>query len=201
MITVNISEELSCEEALNRIMRGINEGIKSFELKVRAIDIEILNQSEDFFEMIQRKKIEMIFNLQESNLEYLLQAIISERDLTRQVKYAGRVNPIYLSARERLNIYYNIENCLPNVYQFETIKKAHFDVIHYFSRKHKVKTLRIHVEALSEELLCWANDNELKLSVVGVDSYKQAEKLETLGIDQITTNDHQMITGKTPEKM
>ena len=189
MITKKIPAQDSYEEIINLIMQKINEGIQSFEVDVRETHIRHLSHFEEFLDLIEREFIEVIFNFESPNLEYLFFPLISDWDLKKQVKYTGKIHPAYLSVRERVSVYYNVENCLPNIYQFETIKRSHFDVIHYFSRKHKVKTLRVHIEALSEDFLCWAKENELKLSVVGAESYTQAKELKRLGVTQVTVNE------------
>lgn len=73
-------------------------------------------------------------------------------------------------------------NCLPNYYQLPEIKRAHFDVIHYFLRKNKLTTLRLHEKGLTDDLLFWVEEQELTLSIYGVDSIEKAEELFQKGI-------------------
>lgn len=203
MITIRIPESVQSLQLFDLMKEYIQQGIRSFELNIRGLngkDIFICsnpessteyNQLDDILKDVKQlnKNIQLILNLLDPNIEVQVKARVEKWDLKKQVKYTGKVNPNYLTPWDRMAIYYNVENSLPNFYQLGVIKKAHFDVIHYFCRKYKVKTLRLNVEALSEDLLYWAKKHDLMLSVVGIKTQECAQELLNKGITQVTTTD------------
>lgn len=203
MITIRIHEPNQNFKLLDLIEEYVQQGVQSFELNIRKMNEEGIlicsnteydneyNQLDDILKYVKQlnQNIQLILNLLEPNIEAQVKEKVEKWDLKKQVKYTGKVNPSYLTPWDRMAIYYNVENSLPNFYQLGVIKKSHFDVIHYFCRKHKVKTLRLHVEALTEDILCWAKEHDLMLSIVGIQTQECARKLLEQGINQVTTTD------------
>lgn len=209
MVTVKIPEEIQGTQLFEKIHTLIQLGMNSFELNVRTFesqklivstDLGLSDSLEEVSDPIFLKELfkymsnahgqpEVVLNVQEPNLEGLIKAHVEEWGLKDQVKYTGQIAPSNFTPWDKPNIYYNVENCLPNFYQLEAVKKAHLDVIHYFCRKYKLKSLRIHGEAISEDILCWAKACDLRLSVCGVETIELAKELLAKGIDQVTTTD------------
>jgi len=189
-------EEVRDVELMDKIKQMVNQGLKSIEFNVRSYNPDKLRVGanlylKDLFQFIRYEQlpIQIILNLREPDLENRVRAQIKQWDLKEWVKYTGNITPDDFSLRERPHIYYNVSNCLPNFYQLDTVKKAHFDVIHYFCRKYKVKILRLNIKAWSDDFSCWALEHDLKLSIYGVDSYTKAKELRNNGISQVTTTD------------
>jgi len=196
MVTVKIPEEVSAVDLMDKIKQLTSRGLKSIEFNVRPYrqnKLIICNNVylEDLFQFMRYEQLptQIVLNLTEPHLEGHVRSQIEKWDLKGKVKYTGNLTPDFFSLRERPHIYYNVSNCLPNFYQLDTVKKAHFDVIHYFCRKYKVKVLRLNKEGWSEDFNCWADDHDLQLSIYGVDSYKQAKDLRSNGVSQVTTTD------------
>lgn len=202
-VTIGLIGDLPCEDLFTHMLKLQHQGVKSFEVNVRSLNQELvlctkserLNLSstptfpvklEHFFELIAQEPFEIILNVQEPNLEQRIQSEIERWELRKYIRYTGQVNPTYLSPWDRLNVYYNVENCLPNFYQLETVKKTHVDVIHYFTRLYKVSQLRMNIAAVTKELLEWVEEKELKLSVDGVATMKEAQALFEMGVHQVT---------------
>lgn len=209
MLTIKILERMQKDQLFKRIQTFRQVGIRNFEFTVRMFGYQkliitteptVLNHFEHLKELIlledllnylkdEPKDLKIVLNLQDPNLEYRIKNSVEEWGLKEQIKYTGQIEPMNFTPWDSPNIYYNVENCLPNFYQFKEIKKTHFDVIHYFCRKYKMKNIRIHTKALSSDMLRWAKDSKLNLSVYGIETIQKAEELFDHGITQITTTD------------
>lgn len=196
MLSITIPETIQCDSLFDEMKTLIRDGVESFELNVsRSINNHLkisMNQLEPIylndvlsFIMRQQLTVQLVLNFLEPHLEAFAIPLVEKWSLEAQVCYAGKMVPTYLSARERQFVHYDVTNCLPNYYHLGDIKRAHFDVIHYFLRKNKVTNLRLHKSGLTEDVICWATENELSLSVYGVESYEQAEELLKKGVDYI----------------
>lgn len=214
MITVKLSEKIQKKQLFEKI-RELNQlGIDSFEFNVRtfegrklilAADLGRVDASEspsnriflkELFEYIKDlpKDLKIVLNLQVPNLENLVKVYVEEWDLNSQIKYTGQVEPTNLTPWDKADIYYNVENCLPNFYQLEAIKKTHFDVIYYFCRKYKVNNIRIHEKTMTPDIVRWANAYDLNLSIYGVETIELAEEFYSKGIAQVTTTDVESVS-------
>jgi len=207
MVTVKIPEEVPDVDLIDKIKQLANRGLKSVEFNVRSYNqnkLILCNNLflEDLFQFMRYEHlpIQIVLNLLEPYLEGRVRARIEKWDLKDKVKYTGNIMPDHFSLRERPHIYYNVSNCLPNFYQLATVKKAHFDVIHYFCRKYKIKAVRLNIEAWSEDFSCWTDDHDLKLSIYGVDSYEQAKELLNNGVSQVTTTDASVYMNEITKK-
>lgn len=209
MITTKIPNDISCSQIKNFVEQVIHYGARSIELEVQSFGksqlivrtgnnvLTELKREEDpiylekLFVYIKEKNlnVELILNLIEPFLENRVKVLIDKWGLKKQVLYSGKTNPDYLTPWDRPYILYNIENCLPNVYTLGDLKRAHFDVVHYFCNKYKVKTIHLHVKALVEDMICWASALDLQLSIFGVESFGEAQRLEEMGIDRVTVSD------------
>jgi hypothetical protein len=205
MVTVKIPEKIRGVQVFNKMQELIQAGCNSFEFNVRyfeqkqliiSTDVELVETQspvllKDLFHYMcnEQKKINVVLNLQGPNLEVPTKACVEEWALKNRVKYTGKINPKNFTPWDKLDVYYNVENCIPNFYQLKAIKKTHFDVLHYFCRKYKLKNLRIHEVAMSADILCWAKASGLNLSVCGTESFKDAEELAAKGVSQVTTVD------------
>jgi len=203
LITVHILEDFTNDRGLDTIESLILKGWRSIEVDVMADTNDDLilslneNQSledektislKELFKRIDKLKadVQIILNFKEPNLESRAHFLVEEWDLKEQVKYSGVMMPGHLSAWTRLNVIYNVENCLPNIYQLSQLKKAHLDVINYFCKKFQIKMIRIRAFLLTSEVIEWCNELGLRLSVSGVDNLTEANKLEAAGVDQIS---------------
>lgn len=200
MITVKIPLYINNSNMSSMIQNLADAGVKSIEMNITQIQGNLIVENQpdtehpvslkDVFCFIKREKLQLqlILNLLESNLENQVSSLVEEWDLRGQVKYTGRILPTGLSLWDRTNVFYNVENCLPTFYQFENIKKTHFDVIHYFLKKYKVKTFRIQKRGLTEELIAWAGEMGLALSVDGVETLREAKYYLDRGVDYVSTD-------------
>lgn len=208
-MTTKIPNDLPCAQIMTFIEQVIQNGAKSIQVDIHSFgehrliictNINLFKNLKPEEELIYLETlftyltmnhldIELILNLREPHLENRVKVLIDKWGLKKQVYYCGKVNPGYLTPWDRPYILYNIENCLPNVYTLGDLKRAHFDVIHYFCNKYKVKTIRLHAKSIVEDIICWANDVDLKLAVYGVDSFEEAQGLKEAGIDRVTVSD------------
>lgn len=140
----------------------------------------------------QKLEIMLILNFTEPYLEGLAISMVRKWQLEKKVCYTGDMMPDYLTTRERKLIHYDVTNCLPNYYHLSTIKRSHFDVIHYFMRKNKVDTLRMHESGLTENILNWANELEIMLSIYGVSTAEQVKELLASGIVFVSASAEKM---------
>lgn len=193
MLSITLPETLAGSLFFDEMTTLVQNGVKSLEVKVsRFEDYQVIIGSNrldpiylnDLFSYISRKQlaIQVVLNFMEPHLEALSFELVKKWQLNRQVQYTGRIAPTYFSPRDRQAVHYDVTNCLPNYYQLPEIKRAHFDVIHYFLRKNKLTTLRLHEKGLTDDLLFWVEEQELTLSIYGVDSIEKAEELFQKGI-------------------
>ena len=206
MIAVNIPNTIPDLHFTKLLQNLVETGVQSIEVDVAKVEdtlvvylkahCEMLDSEgrqcvplRDLFKYIKKEgmTIQIILNLVEPNLESLVSTLVMEWELRKQVKYAGRIRPTTLSPWDRLNIFYNVENCLPTFYQFESIKKTHFDVIHYFLNKYKVKIFRIQKNGLTDEIIVWAREMNIALSVYGVETVEEAEMYQERGVEYVST--------------
>lgn len=212
MITRRIPIDIPCNQIMDFIEQVIQQGGKSIEVDIhsfgkdRLVICTNINVSGEFeyeeelvyldtlFAYIKKiqSKIELVLNLMEPYLENRVKVLIDKWGLKKQTVYCGKVNPDYLTPWDRPYIQYNIENCLPNVYELGHLKRSHFDVIHYFSNKYKVKTIRLHARGLTKDIISWANNSDLTLSVCGISSFEEALVLKKAGVDRVVTTDYKM---------
>lgn len=209
MISINIPPNIRCENFLETMRELVDTGVKSIEFTVRSYGkkelllctniIEKADGVQDYqvillndfirFMLKEQLSVQIVLNFDESHLEIIAHSIVQNWEVFPRIRYAGQLEPTYFSLWDRLRVYYNVENCLPNYYQLEIIKKAHFDVVHYFLRKHRVKTLRVHARGVTDGIICWSDENDVKLSVYGVNTMEEAEKLREKGVNYITVTD------------
>lgn len=197
MLSITIPETIHCDSFFDEMKKLIQTGVESIELNVsRSLNNHLkinLNPLQPIylndvlrFIMRQQLTVQLVLNFVEPHLEAFAIPLVEKWGLEAQVCYTGKMTATYLPARERRYVHYDVRNCLPNYYHLGGIKRAHLDVIHYFLRKNKVTILRLHESGLTEDVICWATENELSLSVYGVESDKQAEELLKKGVDYIT---------------
>lgn len=210
MLTIRIPKNVMYSQVLEYINHKYNQGVMSIELDVYTYnedhlvvcsnfkenqaslsDDNLLHLHQVFAHLINEKlAIQIILNLKEPYLENRVKTIVDKWGLKKQVLYSGNLNPIFFTPWDKPYIIYNIENCLPNVYRLEKLKRPHFDVIHYFCNKYKIKTIRVHIETLTEEIITWSKVLNLKLSVYGIQSLDKANALLEAGVEYVTTTDN-----------
>lgn len=216
MISVNISKGFSHADFKMTIKECLLHNIRSIEMNVQknknhelivlyeqasAPSSEQSKQEvllEGLFQHVKDENlsIEMILNLVEPDLEHQVNDLAKAYHLNKQVKYAGKINPTSLSLWDRLKILYDVENCLPTIYHFNPIKDHHFDVIEYFKKKYQVPTIRFHLKGLSKEVLNWAQEKEIRLSIYGVTKEAEVEELFRLGVKEVSVT---YINAQTPD--
>lgn len=132
-------------------------------------------------------KIKINCDLKEKGLEAEVQWTAEKREVFDQVIFSGTVEPSHLSMWDRDKIFYNIENCLPNIYTVKELKKAHFDVLHYFCRKYKLHTLNLYYGYCSKEWIELCHQNNLQLSVWTVDNLEMIQAFAQQDLYNVTT--------------
>lgn len=210
VITTKIPINIPCSQVMNFIEQLIRYGAQSFELEIQSFGKNqlIIHTNDNVLEEYKQEEapinleilfayvkenhsdIELVLNLIEPYLENRVKVLIDKWGLKKQVYYCGQVNPDYLTPWDRPYILYNIENCLPNVYALGDLKRAHFDVINYFCNKYKVKTIRLHARGLTADIICWASGLNLQLSIFGIESFEEAQRLEEAGVDRVTVSEY-----------
>lgn len=205
MLTIKIPKTVLNHQMFAYINQVIQLGIESIELDVQTFgqdDLVLCSHSkeaqvsseEDFirlndvFAYLTKAKadIRIILNLKEQFLENRVKTLVDKWHLKKQVFYSGILKPIHFTPWDKPYIIYNIENCLPNVYQLDTLKRTHFDVIYYFCNKYKVDTIRLHINAFTEEMITWAEKLHLKLSIYGISSFEKAKELIRDGVEYVS---------------
>lgn len=209
MLTTRIPKGVSCHQVLDYIdhlsqldIIGIELDIQTYggdelvvcshfeEARVAHLEEETLHLSTVFAHFINEKStMQIILNLKEPYLENRAKTLVEKWGLKKQVLYSGNLKPALFTPWDKPYVIYNIENCLPNVYKLETLKRAHFDVIHYFCNKYKIQTIRVHIKALTEEIFTWSDALNLKLSVYGIQSMEKAKGLLEAGVEYVATTD------------
>lgn len=151
--------------------------------------VDCLLDIEAMFRYIHQKSSSLTVNcdLKEAGLEAEVQWIAEKWELFEQVVFSGTINPTHLSIWDREKILYNIENCLPNIYTVNQLKKAHFDVVNYFCRKYSVHTLNLYYGLCSKEWIELCHANHLNLSVWTVDNLEMIDTFQNQDIYNVTT--------------
>ena len=199
MLSITIPETVQRDSFFDEMKTLILNGVESFEFKVSRSMENHLKISMNYLQPIylndvlgyivrQQLSVQLVLNFMELHLEVFAISIVDKWGLEEKVRYAGNMMPTYLSLWNRRHVYYDVTNCLPNYYHLGEIKRAHFDVIHYFLRKNKVSILRLHESGVTDDIIYWMVENELTLSVYGVESHEMVDNLLKKGIDHISTS-------------
>ncbi|MFC6463614.1 glycerophosphodiester phosphodiesterase [Marinilactibacillus sp. GCM10026970] len=141
------------------------------------------------FKHISKRSSKILINcdLKEKGLEAEVQWTAEKRNLFDQVLFSGTVEPSHLSIWDRDKILYNIENCLPNIYKIQELKKAHFDVLHYFCKKYKLHTLNLYYGFCTKEWIELCHQNNIQLSVWTVDNLEMIQAFEQQELYNVTS--------------
>lgn len=152
-------------------------------------EAELLLSLDTLFRTTFRKKSAVMVNcdLKEEKLEAEVKWLADKWELYDRVVFSGKVDPEHVSVWDRDKIFYNIENCLPNIRGVKQLKKAHFDVVHYFCRKYNIHTLNINESLCSKEWIEYCHENQLRLSVWTVDQFDRIEELKAQNVYNVTT--------------
>lgn len=215
MITRRVPDEIPCQLFNDYIERTIHSEMESIEIDVYSFgsdrlvsctNIRVFEEFEVEDEIIdlenllkymyrENPELEIVLNLKEAYLETRAKTLVEKLELKRNIRYCGKVKPGHLTPWDRRAIQYNVENALPNVYQLEYIKRTHFDVIHYFCTKHKVKTIRIRANYCSEDVMNWAESADLQIVVCGVEDQEQAQFFLDAGVERVVITDSKQAIG------
>ncbi|WP_225742982.1 hypothetical protein [Marinilactibacillus sp. Marseille-P9653] len=146
LLTAHSGSDATPNNSLEYIDKMIDYNIDCLELDVRRAQNGQLYLSQDpiysldltscllnldtVFKYIAKRssRIRIKCNLKEKGLEAEVQWTAEKRELFDQVVFSGTVEPSHLFVWDRDKIFYNIENCLPNIYTVKELKRAHFDV-------------------------------------------------------------------------
>lgn len=199
MLSITIPETVQHDLFFDEMKTHILNGVESFEFQVsQSIDNQ-LKINTNYLQPIylndvlgyivrQQLSVQLVLDFTKPYLEVFAIPLVEKWGLEEKVRYAGNMAPSYLSLWNRRHVYYDVTNCLPNYYHLGEIKRAHFDVIHYFLRKNKVSILRVHESGVTDDIINWVAENELTLSVYGVESHEMVDNLLRKGIDHISTS-------------
>lgn len=205
ILTAHSGSDGTPNNSLDFIEKMIENNIEFIEVDVRRAPNGILYLShdlidtdeivgcllevDDMFHYISKKASSVIVNcdLKEPGLEAEVQWIAEKWELFDQVIFSGTINPVHLSIWDRGKIFYNIENCLPNIYKINQLKKIHFDVVNYFCKKYSVRILNLYFGVCSKEWIELCNENNLKLSVWTVDSLEMIDDFQRKDVYNVTT--------------
>lgn len=205
ILTAHSGSDGTPDNSLEFIERMIENHVKFIEVDVRRAangklylshdpiraneTIDCLLAVEAMFRYIHKKSSSITVNcdLKEAGLEAEVQWIAEKWELFEQVVFSGTIDPAHLSIWDREKIFYNIENCLPNIYTVNQLKKAHFDVVNYFCRKYNVHTLNLYYGLCSKEWIELCHANELNLSVWTVDNLEMIDTFQNQDVYNVTT--------------
>lgn len=205
ILTAHSGSDGTSDNSLEFIERMIENQVESIEVDIHRAPngklylshdpikthetIDCLLELEALFRYIYKKSSTVTVNcdLKESGLEAEVQWTAEKWELFDQVVFSGVVDPVHLSIWDREKIFYNIENCLPNIYTVNQLKKAHFDVVNYFCRKYSVHTLNLYYGLCSKEWIELCHANHLNLSVWMVDNLEMIETFKQQEIYNVTT--------------
>lgn len=138
---------------------------------------------------VSRRPLEVLCFLKEHRMENDVKNIAESQEVYHQIYFTGKLNPTFISPWEREKVVYNIENILPNLKATAQLKKAHFDVVHYFCQKLLVKELCVTKYRLSEVFISLCLQNNITLSVRGDYTLEEVDQLLEMGIYRvISTN-------------
>lgn len=152
-------------------------------------DVRNIFMLDELFQYLSDRQRQTKINcdLKEPDLEAEVKWLAERWGIYDQIIFSGTVDPAHLSAWDREKVYYNIENCLPNIYPVGCLKKAHFDVLHYMCRKYGMHTLNLHYKFCTDEWIDWCHSNNLQISVWTVNDRETIEEFKDKGVHNITT--------------
>lgn len=152
-------------------------------------DVKSIFMLEELFKYLADRNINIMVNcdLKEPDIELNVKWLAEKWGVQEQVVYSGTVDPGHLTPWDREKVFYNIENCLPNIYPMGCLKKAHFDVLLYFCKKYGLRTLNLHYEFCTDEWIEWCQANDIQLSVWTVNDRERINEFQEKGIYNVTT--------------
>lgn len=205
LVTAHSGSDGTPENSLEFVEEMLARNVESIEVDVRRSkkgkyylshdkvnswrDVTSIFMLEELFQYVADRHIEVMINcdLKEPDIELGVKWLAEKWGVEDQIVYSGTVDPGHLTPWDRDKVFYNIENCLPNIYPVGCLKKAHFDVLHYFCKKYGIKTLNLHYKFCSDEWIEWCEESGLQLSVWTVNDFDQIDDFKEKGIYNVTT--------------
>lgn len=205
LLTAHSGSDNTLENSLSFVEKMLERNIQSIEVDVRRSkkgqlylshdrvdswrDAKNIFMLEELFQYLADRQRQTRINcdLKEPGLEAEVKWTAKKWEVYDQVVFSGDVNPAHLETWDRQKIYFNIENCLPNIYKVDSLKKSHFDVLMYFCKKYGLKTINLQYAFCSDEWIEWCFEEDIQLSVWTVNNFEEIEQFNQKGIYNVTS--------------